>query len=77
MEWVGAPDSDKPASVTIVNPKPATAKTGADGHDHGAGTTAATHDGNGGSSKLPLFLSIAALILGVVSVIIALARKAK
>jgi uncharacterized protein YcnI len=77
VEWVGAPDSDKPASVTIVNPKPATAKTNADGHDHGAGTMAAAHDENGGSSKLPLYLSIAALILGVVSVIIALTRKAK
>jgi hypothetical protein len=65
------------ASVTTVNPKPATAKTSADGHDHGADTTAAAHDGSGGSSKLPLYLSIAALVLGVIAVIASFTRKTK
>jgi uncharacterized protein YcnI len=77
VEWIGAPDSDKPASITTVNPKPATAKTSADGHDHGAGTMAAANTGNGGSSNLPLYLSIAALVLGVIAVVASLTRRTK
>jgi uncharacterized protein YcnI len=76
VEWVGAAGSDKPASVTTVNPKPAAANTAADGHNHGAGATAAAH-ADGGSSKLPLYLSIVALVLGVIAVIASFTRRAK
>jgi uncharacterized protein YcnI len=77
VEWVGAPDSDKPASVTTVDPKPATANTAADGHNHSAGATATTHTDESGSSKLPLYLSIAALVLGIIAVIATFTRRAK
>jgi uncharacterized protein YcnI len=36
VEWIGAPDSEKPTSVTTVNPKPA------DGSDDHHGTTEST-----------------------------------
>ncbi|MCY9670606.1 YcnI family protein [Paenibacillus alginolyticus] len=77
VEWVGAAGSDKPASVTTVNPKPAAAKTDSDGHDHGGSATAAAHDQETGNSKLPLYLSIAALVLGVLSLFTSLLKKAK
>lgn len=77
VEWVGAAGSDKPASVTTVNPKPATAKMDSDGHDHGGGSTAAALDEGTTNSNLPLYLSIAALVLGLVAVVAAFAKKAK
>ncbi|TXK76149.1 YcnI family protein [Paenibacillus sp. N3.4] len=77
VEWIGAAGSDKPASVTNVNPKPAAAKMDSDGHDHGGGAVAAAHDEDTGNSKLPLYLSIAALVLGVLSLITSLLKKGK
>ncbi|MGX2961536.1 YcnI family copper-binding membrane protein [Peribacillus sp. JNUCC 23] len=75
VEWVGAPDADKPASVTVVNPGDGS------GHDHGHGdvSTDSTTKDNGAkeqvseetttssSSNAPLYLSIAALIVGLLS----------
>jgi uncharacterized protein YcnI len=82
VEWIGAPDADKPASVTIVNP--------ADGSsDHGHGTAAAEpskdHSAEGdltndteaktATSKLPLYLSIAALIAGLLALVLSLKKR--
>jgi uncharacterized protein YcnI len=60
VEWVGAKDSDKPASVTVVKPKSA------------SGTETQQ---TGSSSSLPLYLSIAALVVGVLSLIVSMKRK--
>ncbi|WP_019532822.1 YcnI family protein [Paenibacillus ginsengihumi] len=77
VEWVGADGSDYPASVTKVAPKPAGAATDSHGH-----TTAPAGEGEGkpaaaapaGGSQTPLYLSIAALVLGALSLVISLAR---
>lgn len=81
VEWTGAKGSDTPASVTIVKPKPAGAAADS-GHDHGAAPAPApaasgTAGGQTGSSRLPLYLSIAALVLGAIALIVAVAKKAK
>lgn len=81
VEWVGAPDADKPASVTAVNP--------ADGSGHGHGGTSAEstndHSAAGNlendveakttSSNVPLFLSIAALIAGLLALFFSLRKR--
>ncbi len=74
-EWVGAEGSDKPASVTAV--KAASGATDSHGHDTGSG--AAGHGGDDGDadSNLPLILSIAAAVLGALSLIVTLTRKTK
>jgi uncharacterized protein YcnI len=72
VEWVGASDSDTPASVTKVNPKPAGTDSG--GHDTGH-TAAATGDGAAAASKTPLVLSIVAVVLGALSLIVSLLRR--
>lgn len=73
VEWVGAADSDKPASVTQVAAKPA----GADAHGgHDTGHTAGgTAGANAEASKLPLILSIAGVVLGALALIAALLRR--
>lgn len=74
VEWVGGEGSDKPASVTKVKAAPA----GADSHSHDTGASAdASHAGTGSDSRLPLILSIAAVVLGALSLIVSLTRKAK
>jgi uncharacterized protein YcnI len=74
VEWVGAEGSDKPASVTKVK----AAAAGADSHGHDTGAAAAEEAGSAGSeSKLPLYLSIAAVVLGALSLLVSLTRKAK
>jgi uncharacterized protein YcnI len=81
VEWVGAEDAEKPASVTIVNEAEGSA------HGHGASVTDApseqhaaneeeagvTEDAN--SSNLPLYLSIAALIAGLLALAISLKKR--
>ncbi|SDD29677.1 Uncharacterized protein YcnI [Paenibacillus sp. UNCCL117] len=76
VEWVGAEGSDKPASVTKVNPKPAGAATDSHGHTAAAaaGETAASAAAAPASS-LPLYLSIAAVVLGAASLLVSLSRK--
>lgn len=78
VEWAGAEDSEHPASLTVVNP----ADASADGH--GAKTTdkhAATEEKTTelgtetGASNTPLYLSIAALIAGLISLIISLKKR--
>jgi YD repeat-containing protein len=77
VEWVGADGSDKPASVTKVKPAPAgAADTG--GHDTGASSPEApAAAASGGASGAPLYLSIAALVLGALALIVSLAKRAK
>jgi uncharacterized protein YcnI len=81
VEWVGAPDADKPASFTAVNP--------ADGSDHGHGGTSADsskdHSAAGdlendveaktATSNLPLYLSIGALIAGLLALVLSLRKR--
>lgn len=67
VEWVGAPGSDKPASVTTVSAKPASSADNG-GHDMGHPATAT-------ESKAPLILSIVAVILGALSLIASLIRR--
>lgn len=81
VEWIGAPDSEAPASVTTVNPKPA---DGADDH-HGTTeskvettTDQASEEAvkeTTSSSNAPLYVSIAALIAALVSLGISLKRR--
>ena len=74
VEWVGAQDAQHPASVTLVNPKPADGKS----DNHGTTmtsepkeevkTTTSTSD----PSNTPLYISIAALVAGLLSLGISL-----
>ncbi|MFD0678889.1 MULTISPECIES: YcnI family copper-binding membrane protein [unclassified Paenibacillus] len=85
VEWVGADGSDKPASVTKVTPKPSGATADSHGNTNAstpaaaagdaakAGTAAAPAMQN--QSQTPLYLSIAALLLGLVSLLIALSKR--
>jgi uncharacterized protein YcnI len=80
VEWVGAPDADKPASVTVVNPADGS------GHGHGAASAESADDHAGdlendveaktATSSLPLFLSIAALIAGLLALVFSLRKRA-
>ncbi|CAM3476699.1 YcnI family protein [Marinicrinis lubricantis] len=71
VEWIGAPDADKPASVTAVTP----GSPESDGHGHGQ-TAADSEDENGESSNdLPLYVSIGSAIVSVAALIIAFTRK--
>ncbi|NOU99864.1 YcnI family copper-binding membrane protein [Paenibacillus planticolens] len=69
VEWVGAEGSDKPASVTTVK-----AKSGAVTDSHG-NVTAAQPAAGSSESKTPLYLSIAAVVLGALSLLVSLTRK--
>lgn len=70
VEWVGADGSDKPASVTTVK-----AKAGAVTDSHGNVTAGQAAESSGSGSKTPLYLSIAAVVLGALSLIVSLTRK--
>jgi uncharacterized protein YcnI len=68
VEWIGDEKSDHPASVTTVKAVPANATVAADGYVVAADTT---------SFNLPLYLSIAAVVLALIAVIISLKRKTR
>ncbi|OXS58436.1 nuclear export factor GLE1 [Cohnella sp. CIP 111063] len=73
VEWTGAPDADKPASVTTV-----TAATGdghGDGHGASSGAAASEAKDEGGRDALTLSLAIAGLAAGILALAIALFRK--
>lgn len=75
VEWTGAADADKPASVTTV-----TAATGdghGDGHSvaGGAAVETAEEAEDAGRDTLTLSLAIAGLAAGVLALLIALFRK--
>jgi uncharacterized protein YcnI len=81
VEWVGAEDAEKPASVTLVHPADASE------HGHGAATSdktatdsatgdhAESTESNSNSSQTPLYLSIAALIAGLLSLGLSLKKR--
>ncbi|MEH7013565.1 YcnI family protein [Neobacillus niacini] len=85
VEWVGAQDAEKPASVTTVNPKPA---DGSGDHHSAAKTEESKEDvkteqtnkeevkDTTNSSNAPLYVSIAALIAGLLSLVISLKKRA-
>ncbi|KEQ22660.1 YcnI family copper-binding membrane protein [Paenibacillus tyrfis] len=77
VEWVGADGSDKPASVTKVNAKPAGA--GADSHGHTTTPAAPAADKAASeapaASQTPLYLSIAGVVLGAAALIVSLMRR--
>jgi uncharacterized protein YcnI len=68
VEWIGDEKSDHPASVTTVKAVPANAAVAADGDIESAESN---------SSNLPLYLSIAALVLALLSLIISSVRKSR
>lgn len=74
VEWTGAEGSDKPASVTKVQPKPA----GAAKDSHGNTLTsspAAPEKAADDVSNTPLYLSIAALIVSVLALLVSIFKK--
>ncbi|MFJ7975709.1 YcnI family protein [Peribacillus sp. NPDC096379] len=83
VEWVGAPDAEKPASVTVVNRD----EGSADHHGHGEVSKDSSANGLGveeevseeantsRSSTAPLYLSIAALIAGLFSLGISFKKR--
>lgn len=82
VEWIGAPDADKPASVTTVNPA-----DGSSDHGHGAAAAEPSKDHNAAgdlandtevksaTSNVPLYLSNAALIAGLLALVISLKKR--
>jgi uncharacterized protein YcnI len=68
VEWVGDDKSEHPASVTKIIKAPASASIAADGD---------VETKTESISNFPLYLSIAATILSLLSLIIAMKRKAK
>lgn len=79
VEWVEAEEANYPASVTVVSPADASS-----GHGHGEKTTdtkAATEEKateevkETSTSNTPLYLSIAALIAGILSLVISLKKR--
>lgn len=83
VEWVGAEDAEKPASVTTVNPADESAAHGhgekssdSSSNAHGDTKAQATKDETKtDSSKAPLYLSIVALIAGLLSLGISLKKR--
>ncbi|WP_372628803.1 YcnI family protein [Cohnella sp.] len=73
VEWTGAPDADKPASVTKVTE--ATGDGHGDGHGASSGAAASDAKDEGGRDTLTLSLAIAGLAAGILALAIALFRK--
>ncbi|MFC5702026.1 YcnI family protein [Cohnella faecalis] len=74
VEWTGAADAEKPASVTTVTAK----VEGSDGHGAAGSASGAAHDdGDNGSDRdtLTLSLAIAGLAAGVLALLVALFRR--
>jgi uncharacterized protein YcnI len=80
VEWVEAEEANYPASITVVNPADASA------HGHGEKTTdkdsssevKATEEvkeSSASASNTPLYLSIAALIAGLIALVISLKKR--
>ena len=79
VEWTGAPDADKPASVTAVTEATGDGH-GGDGHGTAPSGTAASDDGakdGDGRDGLTLALAIAGLAVAVMALIVAIVRKPK
>jgi uncharacterized protein YcnI len=80
VEWVGAQDAEKPASVTMVNPKPADGSADHHGSDSKAEENMEqSHEEvkeTTNPSNAPLYVSIAALIAGLLALVISLKKRA-
>ncbi|KKB34415.1 YcnI family copper-binding membrane protein [Bacillus thermotolerans] len=82
VEWIGAQDTEKPASVTTVHPKPT--DNGED-NDQSAQAEDEEESATGSSieedaqttslSGMPLFVSIAALIIALLALILSFRRR--
>ncbi|MEQ2526681.1 DUF1775 domain-containing protein [Robertmurraya yapensis] len=71
VEWVGAEGADAPASVTTVKPADPSAS-----HEHGAGVQEeVSEDEETTSSNVPLYLAIAALVVALLSLVLALRKR--
>jgi uncharacterized protein YcnI len=83
VEWVGAKDAEKPASVTVVLPADASANghgdksTESPADKREVATEKATEEATTSVNNIPLFLSVAALITGLVSLVISLKKRSK
>ncbi|MFB0844223.1 YcnI family copper-binding membrane protein [Paenibacillus oleatilyticus] len=77
VEWVGANGSDKPASVTKVNAKPAGAGTDSHGNTTTPPAPAADKAASAApvASQMPLYLSIAGVVFGAAALIVSLMRR--
>lgn len=80
VEWVGAEDAEHPASVTLVNPGDGSEHS--HGASHEAKTTdattehqAATMDEKTNETNMPVYISIAALIVGLLSLALSLRKR--
>lgn len=75
VEWTGAADADKPASVTAV--MAATGDGHGDSHGAAAGGTAGDADADEDAQRDPLTLglAIAGLVAGLLALVVALTRK--
>jgi uncharacterized protein YcnI len=78
VEWVEAEEANYPASITVVNPADASA------HGHGKQTTdkddlseekATVEVKETSTSNTPLYLSIAALVAGLIALLISLKKR--
>lgn len=72
VEWTGAPDADKPASVTTI-----TAATGDahGGHGAGADTAAASDDAGEGRDLLTFSFAVGAMIISVIALGLSLRKR--
>ena len=78
VEWVGAPDAEKPASVTVVKPADASSAHGNVDKSTVSSSNeqvAAESNTKAGSNNVPLYLSIIALIAGLLALGISLKKR--
>ena len=78
VEWVGAPDAEKPASVTVVKPADASSAHGNVDKSTVSSSNeqvAAESNTKAGSNNVPLYLSIIALIAGLLALGIFLKKR--
>ncbi|MEH7252842.1 YcnI family protein [Neobacillus niacini] len=82
VEWVEAEEANYPASITVVNPADASAH----GHGHGEKTTdkespseekaaEEVKETSASTSNTPLYLSISALLAGLIALVISLKKR--
>lgn len=69
VEWIGAADSDRPAPITHLN-----AGTGGDGHGLDQDADGSESETDGGLN-LPLYISIAALVIALIALLLIVRKK--
>lgn len=74
VEWTGAPDAKTPASITVVKAKPA-GSAAEDSHGNPAAAPSPAPQAAQPGGSLSLTLSAAALLLSIVSVLLAWFRR--